>query len=118
MTATAKAYEVAMAAAEQVLADYLAALGPRCSDTQKRHRNTIRHFLADCLNAPEQPGARLPLDSQRFLRCLIHACAGTTFHYARQRLEILSRYSRALCRAGFLEADPMAELKTKHGLTS
>jgi integrase/recombinase XerD len=118
MTTTAKAYAVALSAAEQVLADYLAALGPRCSETQNRHRNTIRDFLACCSNAPEQPGAPLILDGQRFLRCLIRACTGTVFAYARQRLEILSRYSRALYRAGLLETDLMAELKTSQGLTS
>jgi integrase/recombinase XerD len=117
MTAPAKASAVALSAAEQVLADYLAALGPRCGETQKRHRKTIRDFLACCSNALERPGCVL-LDAQRFLRCLIQVCAGTTFHYARQRLEILSHYARALHQVGLLERDLMAELKSKHGLTS
>jgi hypothetical protein len=63
----------------------------------------------------EQPPNRLLLDRQQLQQWLVRACTGVALAYARQRLNVLARYSKALARAGLLEADLMAEFKAHHG---
>jgi hypothetical protein len=118
VTTTRTVFDISLPAAEQVLADYVAALGSRSSGAQNLNRCTIRDFLAYCRDACPQPAERLLLDRPLLLCWLIRDAAGKVVAYARQRLEILSRYSRALVRAGLLQTDLMAELKTSYGLRS
>jgi site-specific recombinase XerD len=118
VTTTQTTHEISLPAAEQVLADYLAALGARSSDAQNMHRRTIRDFLTYCGDARQHPPDRLLLDGQLLLRWLIRAAAGKAAAYARQHLQIIGRYSRALVRAGLLRTDLMADLKATYGVRS
>jgi site-specific recombinase XerD len=63
----------------------------------------------------EQPVDRLLLDRHQLQQWLIRACTNVSVNFARQRLIILTRYSRALMRAGLLERDLMADFKAEHG---
>jgi integrase/recombinase XerD len=118
VTTTQTVHEISLSVAEQVLADYLAALGARSSAAQTMHRRTIRDFLTFCGEARQHSPDRLLLDRDLLLRWLIRAATGKVAAYARQRLEIIGRYSRALVRAGLLQSDLMADLRTTYGVSS
>jgi site-specific recombinase XerD len=115
MSDQSKATAPGLQTAEQVMAEHLTALIDRSYEVRCLHLGTIRRFLAYCRKVREQPADRLLLNRQELVRWLIEICMGVAVAYARQRLSVLARYSRALARAGILETDLVAEFKAEHG---
>jgi site-specific recombinase XerD len=110
-----KATVIGLPAAEQVMAEHVAALRDRSYEVQCLNRGTIQRFLAYCRDVCEQPADRLLIDRPQLLCWLTQACKGVAHAYARQRLSALANYSRSLVRAGVTETDVMAEFKADHG---
>jgi integrase/recombinase XerD len=118
MSSRKKASSPGLPAAERVMAEHLATLGGQSYEIHCLNRSTIWRFLAYCREVRKQPADRLLLNRHQLQQWLIQASTGVSVSFARQRLSILARYSRALARAGLLEKDMMAEFKVAHGLKS
>lgn len=111
-------HEVDLAEAKRTLEHLVNELHGRTRACRNSYRCTIGRLLAGLSEPQEVPGQCLHLDEPHLLRWLAKDVLGRTVPTARARLRVLSRYLHALTRAGLLDADPVADLKARHGRRS
>lgn len=118
MSHTPARYELALADVERVWADHLAAAAGGAWQRHHANRAAVRDLLAGLSTSGGASAPRLVIDQPAVLRWMVRYARGKAVGHVAPRLAVLSRFLKALRRAGLIDADLLAGLRAGPGRPS